>query len=176
MKVACLQFVNNIVGGAIPKEFIPAIQKGFEAAMKHGPLAGFPVESMKVRLFDGSFHDVDSDANSFEMVAQIAFREAAKKASPVLMEPIMSVEVSTPDEYTGSVTGDISRRRGVVEDTDTKGATKIIKAKVPMSKLFGYVTELRTITSGRASAPITYFKHDVVPKSIAEEVIAKLKS
>ena len=172
---AGLQFVNNIVGGAIPKEFIPAVQKGFEAAMKNGPLAGFPLDSMKIRLFDGSYHDVDSDAVSFEMAATTGFREAAKKASPVLLEPIMAVEVSTPDEYTGAVTGDISRRRGMVEDTDSKGSTKIIKAKVPLSKLFGYVTELRTLTSGRASASVTYFQHDVVPRGIADEVIAKLK-
>ena len=170
-----LQFVNNIVGGAIPREFIPAVQKGFENAMKNGPLAGFPVDSMKVRLFDGSYHDVDSDAISFEMAASIGFREAARKAKPVLLEPIMAVEVITPYEYTGAVTGDISRRRGMVEDTDSKGNTKIIKAKVPLSKLFGYVTELRTLTSGRASASVTYFEHDVVPRGIADEVIAKFK-
>jgi elongation factor G len=172
---AGLQFVNNIVGGAIPREFIPAIQKGFENAMKHGPLAGFPLDSMKIRIFDGSYHDVDSDAISFETAAAIGFREAAKKAIPVILEPIMSVEITTPDEYTGAVTGDISRRRGIVEATDSRGNTKIIKSKIPLSKLFGYVTELRTMSSGRAAASVTYSNHDVVPRSIAEEVIEKSK-
>lgn len=172
---AGLQFVNNIVGGAIPREFIPAIEKGFLNAMSNGPLAGFPLEGMKIRLFDGSFHDVDSDAISFEMAAAIGFREAAKKAGPVLLEPIMDIEITTPDEYTGAVTGDISRRRGVVLDTAFKGTTKIIKGEIPLSKLFGYVTDLRTMTSGRATAAITYARHDKVPESITKEVIETRK-
>ena len=170
-----LQFDNKIVGGVIPKEFIPAIEKGFREAMKNGPLAGFPVDNMKVRLFHGSFHDVDSDALSFELAARIGFKEAAKKASPVLLEPIMSVEVVTPDEYTGSVTGDLNRRRGIMRGMDTRGTAAVIKAAVPLSELFGYVTDLRTITSGRATANLTFSHYDPVPKNIAETVIADTK-
>ncbi len=170
-----LQFVNQIVGGVIPKEFIPSIQKGFAAAMENGPLAGYPVDSMKVRLFHGSFHDVDSDALSFEMAARLGFKEAAKKAKPVLMEPIMDVEVVTPDEYTGSVTGDLNKRRGIMKGMDTKGTSAVVKADVPLSELFGYVTDLRTITSGRATASLTFSHYDNVPNNIAEDVIAKVK-
>ena len=170
-----LEFVNAIVGGVIPKEFIPAIQKGFNEAMSNGPLAGYPVESMKVRLFHGSFHDVDSDALSFELAARIGFKEAAKKAKPQLLEPIMSVEVTSPDEYTGPVTGDLNRRRGLMKGMDTKGAASVIKANVPLSELFGYVTDLRTISSGRASASLTFSHYEPVPNNIAEAVIAKAK-
>ncbi len=170
-----LQFVNQIVGGVIPKEFIPAIQKGFAEAMKNGPLAGYPIDSMKVRLFHGSFHDVDSDALSFEMAARIGFKEAASKASPVLLEPVMGVEVVTPDEYTGSITGDLNRRRGIMKGMDTRGNSGVIKASVPLSELFGYVTDLRTMSSGRATASLTFSHYDVVPRNIADEVIAKVK-
>tara|TARA_Y100001980_G_C14556828_1_gene350885 strand:+ start:12582 stop:14678 length:2097 start_codon:yes stop_codon:yes gene_type:complete len=170
-----LQFVNQIVGGVIPKEFIPAIQKGFAEAMKNGPLAGYPIDSMKVRLYHGSFHDVDSDALSFEMAARIGFKEAAAKASPVLLEPVMAVEVVTPDEYTGSITGDLNRRRGIMKGMDTRGNSGVIKASVPLSELFGYVTDLRTMSSGRATASLTFSHYDVVPRNIADEVIAKVK-
>ncbi|MGB3182294.1 MAG: elongation factor G [Cyclobacteriaceae bacterium] len=170
-----LQFVNNIVGGVIPREFIPSIQKGFASAMDNGPLAGYPLETMKVRLFHGSFHDVDSDALSFEMAARIGFKEAAKKAKPIILEPIMGVEIVTPDEYTGPVTGDLNRRRGIMKGMDTKGPSQVIKADVPLSELFGYVTDLRTITSGRATASLTFAHYDPVPNSIAEQVIAKSK-
>lgn len=166
-----LQFVNQIVGGVIPKEFIPSIEKGFKIAMLNGPLAGYPVDDMKVRLYHGSFHDVDSDSLSFELAAKIGFREAAKKASPVLLEPVMGVEVVTPEEYTGSVTGDLNKRRGLMKGMDTRGAAQVIKADVPLSELFGYVTDLRTITSGRATASLTFAHYDQVPKSIAEGVI-----
>ena len=168
-----LQFVNQIVGGKIPREFIPAVEKGFKNAMENGPLAGFPVESMKVRLYDGSFHDVDSDSLSFELAAGIAFKQAAKKASPVLMEPIMSVEVTTPDEFTGGVTGDLNKRRGIMKGMDMKGNSQIIKADVPLSELFGYVTDLRTLSSGRASASLTFSHYTGVPKNIAEGIISK---
>ena len=168
-----LQFVNQIVGGKIPREFIPAVEKGFKNAMENGPLAGFPVESMKVRLYDGSFHDVDSDSLSFELAAGIAFKQAAKKANPVLMEPIMSVEVTTPDEFTGGVTGDLNKRRGIMKGMDMKGNSQIIKADVPLSELFGYVTDLRTLSSGRASASLTFSHYTGVPKNIAEEIISK---
>jgi elongation factor G len=170
-----LEFVNAIVGGVIPKEFIPAVQKGFEQAMSNGPLAGYPVDSMKVRLFHGSYHDVDSDSLSFELAARIGFKEAARKATPKILEPIMAVEVVTPDEYTGPITGDLNRRRGIMKGMDTKGGAQVIKADVPLSELFGYVTTLRTISSGRASATLTFAHYEQVPNNIAEDVIAKSK-
>ncbi len=170
-----LDFVNGIVGGVIPKEFIQPIQKGFQEAMKNGPLAGYPIEAMKVRLFHGSYHDVDSDALSFELAARIGFKEAAKKCKPQLLEPIMSVDVVTPDEYTGPITGDLNRRRGLMKGMDTKGSSTVVKAAVPLSELFGYVTDLRTITSGRATASLTFSHYEPVPNNIAETVIAKVK-
>ncbi|WP_247232654.1 elongation factor G [Telluribacter sp. SYSU D00476] len=170
-----LQFDNKIVGGVIPREFIPSIQKGFDEAMKNGPLAGYPIDSMKVRLFHGSFHDVDSDAFSFEMAARIGFKEAARNAGPKLLEPIMAVDVVTPEEYTGPITGDLNRRRGVMKGMDTKAGSQVIKADVPLSELFGYVTDLRTITSGRATASLTFSHYDFVPQNIADAVIAKVK-
>jgi len=168
-----LQFVNEIVGGKIPREFIPSVEKGFKYAMENGPLAGFPIQNMKVRLYDGSFHDVDSDSLSFELASRIGFRESTKKASPVLLEPIMSVEVVTPDEFTGGVTGDLNKRRGIMKGMDMKGNAQIIKADVPLSELFGYVTDLRTLSSGRASASLTFSHYNNVPKNIAEEIIKK---
>ena len=172
---AGLDFVNGIVGGVIPKEFIQPVQKGFQEAMKNGPLAGYPIESMKVRLFHGSYHDVDSDALSFELAARIGFKEAAKKCKPQLLEPIMSVDVITPDEYTGPITGDLNRRRGMMKGMDTKGNSTVVKANVPLSELFGYVTDLRTITSGRATASLTFSHYEPVPNNVAEAVIAKVK-
>ncbi|MFD1468100.1 elongation factor G [Hymenobacter caeli] len=169
------EFDNAIVGGVIPREFIAPIQKGFEEAMKQGPLAGFPIEGMKVRLYHGSFHDVDSDALSFELAARGGFREAARQAGPKLLEPIMSVEVVCPDEYTGPVTGDLNRRRGLMKGMDTKGGAQLIKADVPLSELFGYVTALRTISSGRASASLTFSHYEQVPSNMAEAIIAKVK-
>lgn len=170
-----LEFINEIVGGVIPKEFIPAVQKGFENAMKNGPLAGYPVDGMRVRLFHGSYHEVDSDSFSFEMAAQLGFKEAAKKASPRLLEPIMSVEVVTPEEFTGPITGDLNRRRGVMKGMDSKAGAQIIKADVPLAELFGYVTTLRTISSGRASATLTFSHYDFVPQNIAEKIIAEVR-
>ena len=170
-----LEFVNDIVGGVIPREFIPAIQKGFASAMVNGPLAGYPVDSMKVRLFHGSYHDVDSDALSFELAARIGFKEAARKCTPLILEPIMSVEVLTPDEYTGSVTGDLNRRRGVMKGMDSRNSAQVIKADVPLKELFGYITDLRTITSGRASATLTFSHYAPVPKNLAEKVIEEVK-
>ena len=170
-----LQFVNQIVGGVIPREFIPSIQKGFDEAMKNGPLAGYPLDSMKVRLFHGSFHDVDSDSFSFEMAARIGFKESARQAGAKLLEPIMSVDVVTPDEYTGPITGDLNRRRGMMKGMDTKAGSQVIKADVPLSELFGYVTDLRTISSGRATATLTFSHYDFVPTNLAEAVIEKVK-
>ncbi len=170
-----LQFENKIVGGAIPKEFIPSIEKGFKEAMQNGVLAGFPIDSMKVRLFHGSFHDVDSDALSFELAGRLGFKSAAKQCTPQLLEPIMAVEVASPDEYTGNVTGDLNKRRGLMKGMDTKGGAQIIKADVPLSALFGYITDLRTITSGRATASLTFSHYDAVPKNMAEAVITESK-
>ncbi len=170
-----LEFVNDIVGGVIPREFIPAIQKGFEQAMVNGPLAGYQIDNMKVRLFHGSYHDVDSDALSFELAARGGFREAGRKAGPILLEPIMGVEVVTPDEYTGSVTGDLNRRRGVMKGMDNRGNAQILRADVPLKELFGYITDLRTITSGRASATLTFSHYAQVPKNLADKVIEEVK-
>lgn len=170
-----LMFDNKIVGGIIPKEFIPSIEKGFTQAMNNGPLAGFPVDSLYVRLFHGSFHDVDSDALSFEMAARLGYKEAAKKASPILLEPIMSVEVVTPEEFTGPVNGDLNKRRGIMKGMDSKGGAQVLKADVPLSELFGYVTDLRTISSGRASASLTFSHYNPVPKHLAQKVIEEIK-
>ncbi|TDG94731.1 elongation factor G [Cardinium endosymbiont of Culicoides punctatus] len=170
-----LEFVNKIVGGVIPKEFIPAIQKGFAAAMHNGPLASYPVESMRVKVVHGSYHDVDSDSLSFELAARAGFRAAAQKASPVLLEPIMAVEVVTPDEFTGPVTGDLNRRRGIMKGMNSKAGAQIIKADIPLAELFGYVTDLRTITSGRASASLTFSHYEPVPRNLSEGIINKAK-
>ena len=167
-----LQFINEIKGGNIPKEFIPSVEKGFSMAMANGVLAGFPLNSMKVRLYDGSYHDVDSDALSFELCAQIAFKVAAKQATPVLLEPIMKLTVITPEENMGDVIGDLNRRRGQVEGMDDKGGAKVVNAKVPLSEMFGYITDLRTITSGRATSTMEFYAFENAPKNISEEVIS----
>ncbi|MHA4847132.1 elongation factor G [Flavitalea antarctica] len=169
------QFVNDIFGGSIPREFVPAIQKGFEQAMKNGVLANYPLDNMKVRVFDGSFHAVDSDAMSFELCAKQGFREAARKAKPTLLEPIMKVEVLTPDQYMGDVTGDLNRRRGMLEGMDSKHGVQVIKAKVPLSEMFGYVTQLRSLSSGRATSTMEFSHYSPAPNNIAEEVVAKVK-
>jgi elongation factor G len=170
-----LQFVNDIFGGSIPREFIPAIQKGFEHSMTNGVLANYPVEHMKVRIFDGSFHQVDSDSMAFELCAKSGFREASKKAKPVLLEPIMKIEVITPEQYMGDVTGDLNRRRGMLEGMDSRAGAQVIKAKVPLSEMFGYVTQLRSLTSGRATSTMEFSHYAAAPNNIAEEVIAKVK-
>ncbi len=169
-----LQFVNEIVGGAIPREYIPSVEKGFRLAMENGVLAGFKVDSLKVRLFDGSFHAVDSDSLSFELAAKMAFKEASRKAKPVLLEPIMKLEVITPEENMGDVMGDLNKRRGQMEGVDSRGNAQVVKAKVPLSEMFGYVTALRTITSGRATSTMEFSHYSEVPKGIADEVLAKL--
>ncbi len=170
-----MQFVNDIFGGSIPREFIPAIQKGFEQSMTTGVLANYPVVSMKVRIFDGSFHQVDSDSMSFELCAKGGFREAARKAKPVLLEPIMKIEVITPELYMGDVTGDLNRRRGMLEVMDSRAGAQVIKAKVPLSEMFGYVTQLRSLSSGRASSTMEFSHYSPAPNNIAEEVIARVK-
>jgi elongation factor G len=170
-----LQFENAIKGGNIPKEFIPSVEKGFKMAMVNGVLAGFPLNTMKVRLYDGSYHDVDSDALSFELCAKIAFKAAAKQASPKILEPIMKLSVITPEINMGDVIGDLNRRRGQVEGMDDKGGAKVVTAKVPLSEMFGYITDLRTITSGRATSTMEFFDFVEAPKNISEEVIKKIK-
>jgi elongation factor G len=174
-KFVGLQFVNEIVGGSIPREFVPAVQKGFDAAMKNGVLAGYPMDSMRVRLFDGSFHAVDSDSLSFEMAAKLGYRDAAKQAGAIILEPMMGVEVVCPEENMGDVVGDLNRRRGQMEGMDSRGLSKVVKATVPLSELFGYVTSLRTITSGRGSASVTFSHYDQAPSNIAEAILAKSK-
>jgi elongation factor G len=169
------QFVNEIFGGSIPREFIQPIQKGFESAMGTGVLASFPVQNVKIRIFDGSYHQVDSDGMSFELCARAGFREAGRKAQPVLLEPIMKVEVITPDQYMGDVTGDLNRRRGMLEGMDTRGNAQVIKAKVPLSEMFGYVTQLRSLSSGRATSTMEFSHYSPAPNNIAEEVVAKSK-
>ncbi|HZE83198.1 MAG TPA: elongation factor G [Puia sp.] len=169
------QFVNDIFGGSVPKEFIPAISKGFETSMTTGVLAGYPLTNMKVRVYDGSYHDVDSDAMSFELCAKAGYREAGRKAKPILLEPIMKVEVLTPDQYMGDVTGDLNRRRGILEGMDNRANLQVIKAKVPLSEMFGYVTQLRSMSSGRATSTMEFSHYAPAPNNVAEEVIAKVK-
>ncbi|MES2559808.1 MAG: elongation factor G [Bacteroidota bacterium] len=169
-----LEFVNEVVGGSIPKEFIPSIQKGFDKAMGTGVLAGYPVESLKVRLFDGSFHAVDSDSVSFEIAASIAFKEASRKASPVLLEPIMKIEILTPEENMGDVIGDLNKRRGQLDGMDTRAGSQVIKARVPLSEMFGYVTQLRTLSSGRASSTMEFDHYAEAPRNVQEEILAKV--
>jgi elongation factor G len=171
-----LQFIDQVKGGNIPKEFIPSVQKGFTMAMKNGVLAGFPMDTLKVALLDGSFHAVDSDQLSFEICAQLAYKTACAKAKPVLLEPIMKLEVVTPEENMGDVIGDLNKRRGQVEGMDSsRTGARIVKAKVPLSEMFGYVTALRTITSGRATSSMEFSHYAEVSSSLAKEVVAEAK-
>jgi len=170
-----LEFVNSVKGGRVPKEFIPSVEKGFKEAMSNGVLAGFTVDSLKVTLLDGSFHPVDSDALSFEIAAKMAFRNACPKAKPVLLEPMMKLEVITPEINMGDVVADLNKRRGLMEGMDDKNGAKVVKAKVPLSEMFGYVTSLRTITSGRATSTMEFSHFAEAPQMVAKEVIAKAK-
>ena len=168
-----LQFVNEVKGGNIPKEYIPAVEKGFQMAMKNGPLAGYEMDSMKITLTDGSFHPVDSDMLSFELAAKLGYKTAAKAAGAVIMEPIMKLEVVTPEENMGDIVGDLNRRRGQVNSMDDRAGAKVVKAHVPLSEMFGYVTTLRTLSSGRATSTMEFSHYEVTPTNIAEEVIKK---
>ena len=168
-----LTFVDEVKGGNVPKEFIPAVQKGFESAMANGALAGYTVDAMKVTLKDGSFHPVDSDQLSFEICARNGFRQAAPKAGSVIMEPVMSVEVVTPEENMGDIIGDLNKRRGMIQGMDQKGTARVVKAKVPLSEMFGYVTVLRTISSGRATSSMEFSHFEEVPANLAKEIIEK---
>jgi elongation factor G len=174
-KTGGLQFVNEITGGNIPREFIPAVEKGFKNSLANGVLAGYPLVGLKVILKDGSYHAVDSDALSFEICARNAYREALPKCKPVLLEPIMKVEVLTPEQNMGDVVGDLNRRRGQIEGMDTRGNAQVIKAKVPLSEMFGYVTQLRTLTSGRATSTMEFSHYNEAPNNIAADVISKAK-
>ena len=170
-----LIFENLIKGGNIPKEYIPSVEKGFKDAMNNGVLAGYPVDNMKVTLTDGSFHAVDSDSLSFELCAKMAYRAALPNCNPVILEPMMKIEVVTPEENMGDVVGDLNRRRGLIEGMDDRAGSKVVKAKVPLSEMFGYVTQLRTITSGRATSSMEFSHYAEAPKNISEDVIAKSK-
>jgi elongation factor G len=170
-----LEFVDEIKGGVIPKEFIQPVSKGFEASLKNGVLAGYPMESLKVTLYDGSFHNVDSDALSFEICAKSAFRTALPKCKPVLMEPIMKIEVITPEENMGDIVGDLNRRRGTIQGMEDRSGAKAIKGTVPLSEMFGYVTSLRTMSSGRASSTMEFSHYDPAPNNVTEAVLAKVR-
>ncbi len=173
--VTGLQFIDQVKGGNIPREYIPSVEKGFKDSLSNGPLAGYPLDSLKVTLLDGSFHAVDSDQLSFEICAKQAFRSAASKASPKLLEPIMKLEIVTPDEYMGDIIGDLNRRRGHVSDMESKAGARVIHAKVPLSEQFGYVTVLRTLSSGRATSSMEFSHYEEVPRSLAEKVLADIK-
>ncbi len=173
--VTGLQFIDEVKGGRIPREYIPSVEKGFKEALANGPLAGFPVDSLKVTLLDGSFHPVDSDQLSFEICAKQAFRSATSKAGPKLLEPIMKLEIVTPEEYMGDIIGDLNRRRGEVAGMETKAGAKVINAKVPLSEQFGYVTVLRTLSSGRATSSMEFSHYQEVPKQLAEKVLTDVQ-
>ena len=170
-----LEFINKIKGGNVPKEYIPSVEKGFKEAMKNGPLAGFEIDSLKVTLSDGSFHPVDSDSLSFELAAKLGFKEAARLAKSVIMEPMMKLEVLTPEENMGDIVGDLNRRRGQVNNMDDRAGSKVVKAIVPLSEMFGYVTSLRTLSSGRATSTMEFSHYAETPRNISDEVIASIK-
>jgi len=170
-----LQFVDKIKGGSIPREYIPSIRKGFETAMKNGPLAGFGLDSLKVVLYDGSFHGVDSDSLSFEIAAKLAFKHAAATAGPKLLEPIMNVEVLSPEASMGDVISDVNRRRGLIKGTEDRAGVKVVKAEVPLAQMFGYVTVLRTISAGRASSTMEFSHFESLPDGLAKKVVEEIK-
>jgi elongation factor G len=167
------EFVNEIVGGVVPKEYIPAVDKGIQEQLKNGIIAGYPVVDVKVTLYDGSYHDVDSSEMAFKIAGSMGFKEGCAKAKPVLLEPIMKVEIVTPEEYLGSVNGDLNRRRGILQGTEDSPAGKIIRAEVPLSDMFGYATDLRSATQGRATYTMEFMKYNEVPANIAEGIVKK---
>ncbi|MCB0761658.1 MAG: elongation factor G [Flavobacteriales bacterium] len=170
-----LKFINSVKGGNVPREYVPSVEKGFKESMKNGVLAGYPMDSMTVELLDGSYHAVDSDSLSFELCAKMAYRSAVKNCSPIIMEPMMKLEVVTPEENMGDVIGDLNKRRGLIEGTSERHGATVVLAKVPLSEMFGYVTDLRTITSGRATSSMEFSHYSAAPQSIADEVVAKSK-
>jgi elongation factor G len=169
------EFVNKIVGGAVPREYIPAVEKGIKEALDTGVLAGYPVVDVRVTITDGSYHEVDSSEMAFKIAGSMGFKEAVKKAKPVLMEPIMSVEVVTPEEYMGDVIGDLNARRGKIQNMEKRGNAQIIRAAVPLSEMFGYATDLRSKTQGRATYTMQFAHYEEVPKNISEAIISKVK-
>lgn len=166
-------FENAIVGGAVPKEYIPAVEKGIRVQAETGVLAGFPTVDFKFTLVDGKYHDVDSSAMAFEIAAKACFREGMKKAGPVILEPIMDVEVTTPPDHVGDVVGDLNRRRGMIQSQDVVGTSVIVRAHVPLSEMFGYISDLRSMSKGRASFTMQFHHYDPVPRNIAEQIMAK---
>jgi elongation factor G len=170
-----LEFIDKVKGGNIPRDYIPSVQKGFADAMTNGPLAGFPVDGIKVTLLDGSFHPVDSDQLSFEICARQAFKKAAAKAKPVLLEPIMKLEIVTPEEYMGDIIADLNRRRGEVSGMENKGNSRVLYARVPLAEQFGYVTVLRTLSSGRATSSMEFSHYQEVPRNLAEKVLSEIQ-
>ncbi len=168
-----LTFINSVKGGNVPKEYVPSVEKGFREAMKNGVMAGYPMDALTVELLDGSFHQVDSDSLSFEVAARMAYKTALKKAGPVLLEPIMKLEVVCPEENMGDIVGDLNRRRGMVKGMDDRNGAKVVKGDVPLSEMFGYVTQLRTLSSGRASSSMEFSHYAEAPRNVAEEVVAK---
>ena len=167
------EFVDKIVGGVVPKDYIPAVSNGIEEQMQNGILAGYPVVDVRVTLFDGSFHEVDSSEMAFKIAGSMAFRDGAKKAKPVLLEPIMWVESTTPEEYMGDVMGDLNRRRGLMQGMEDTPAGKVIRAEVPLAEMFGYATDLRSMTQGRANYYMEFAKYGEAPASITEQIINK---
>jgi elongation factor G len=168
---AGFEFVNKIVGGVIPREYIPAVEKGVKEQMENGIIAGFPVVDVRVTLFDGSFHDVDSNEMAFKIAGSICFKEGAKEGSPVLLEPMMKVEVVTPEDYMGDVVGDLNRRRGIIQNMDETAAGKVIGCEVPLAEMFGYATDLRSFSQGRAVYSMEFSRYTEAPSNIAKEVI-----
>jgi elongation factor G len=169
------EFVNAIVGGAIPREYISAVEKGIREAADRGILAGYPIVDIKAKLYDGSYHEVDSSEMAFKIAGSIGFREAVKKAKPVLLEPIMSVETVTPEEFLGDVIGDINSRRGKVQNIERRGNAQVIRAQAPLSEMFGYATDLRSMTQGRATYTMQFLHYEEVPKGVSEEIVAKVR-
>lgn len=167
------EFSNEVVGGAIPKEYINSVDKGIQEALNNGVLAGYPVVDIRVELIDGSYHEVDSSEAAFKVAGSMAFKNAMKKAAPVILEPMMAVEVETPEEYMGDVMGNLSSRRGQIQGMGDRGNAKVINAKVPLSEMFGYATDLRSGTQGRASYTMQFDSYEPVPKNVAEEIISK---
>jgi len=170
-----LQFIDEVKGGNVPREYISSVEKGFREAMKNGPLASYPLESLKVTLKDGSYHAVDSDALAFEMAAKIGFRNASREASVVLMEPVMAAEVVTPEEYMGDIISDFNRRRGQVEGMESRAGARVIKARVPLAENFGYVTVLRSLTSGRGTSTMEFSHYEEVPPEISQKLLEKIQ-
>ena len=164
-------FIDEIVGGNIPREYIPSVEKGFKEAMSGGIQADYPVQNIGVRLFDGSYHDVDSDAFSFELCAKLAFRNSTRKASPKILEPIMAVEIITPEEFMGDVIGDLNGRRGIIGKMDNNKEGSVVRAKVPLSEMFGYTTDLRSITQGRATSSMEFAEYSIVPDNVEKEIL-----